>query len=311
MLELACNEYGEDGSPLIVMHGLFGSARNWAGIARALAETHQVYSLDLRNHGASPRASTMTYKEMAEDVAGFIDRAGIEAPIVMGHSMGGKVAMRLALEQPDLLKGLIVVDIAPVTYGHDMLDYIAAMQMLDLSGEQRRGELEEELREEVEDPGITAFLMTNLDRANGGFQWRINLQAITAGMSGISAFSYPDGAVFDGPTAFIAGEHSTYIRDDHRDRILDLFPQGANRDDQGRIPLGACGSAGRVLENRKRVCGGMGVRFTLPAAVSARPDLAGRSRPSCLPRRAFYPAAAVIRPGSPTFSSRRSPSLYR
>ena len=131
MLELACNEYGEDGSPLIVMHGLFGSARNWAGIARALAETHQVYSLDLRNHGASPRASTMTYKEMAEDVAGFIDRAGIEAPIVMGHSMGGKVAMRLALERPDLLKGLIVVDIAPVTYGHDMLDYIAAMQMLE------------------------------------------------------------------------------------------------------------------------------------------------------------------------------------
>ena len=224
MLELACNEYGEDGPPLIVMHGLFGSARNWAGIARALTETHRVYSLDLRNHGASPRASTMTYKEMAEDVAGFIDRAGIEAPVVMGHSMGGKVAMRLALERPDLLKGLIVVDIAPVTYGHDMLDYIAAMQMLDLSGEQRRGELEEELREEVEDPGITAFLMTNLERANGGFQWRINLQAITAGMSGISAFSYPDGAVFDGPTAFIAGEHSTYIRDDHRDRILDLFP---------------------------------------------------------------------------------------
>jgi len=225
MLELACNEYGADGPPLIVMHGLFGSARNWAGIARTLSETHRVHALDLRNHGASPRASSMTYEEMAEDVAGFIDGAGLKDPVVLGHSMGGKVAMRLALDQPGLLKGLIVVDIAPVTYGHDMLDYIAAMQMLDLSGDHRRAELEEELREEVDDPGITAFLMTNLERANGGFQWRINLQAIAAGMSGISAFPVPDGATYEGSTAFIAGEHSAYIRDDHRARILELFPK--------------------------------------------------------------------------------------
>ena len=225
MLDLACIEYGESGPPLIVMHGLFGSARNWAAIARTLAETLRVYALDLRNHGASPQASTMTYEEMAGDVAGFINARGIADPVVMGHSMGGKVAMRLALDHPGLMKGLIVVDIAPVTYGHDMLDYIAAMQMLDLSGEQRRAELEEELREEVEDPGITAFLMTNLERANGGFQWRINLQAIAAGMSGISAFPVPDGAAYDGPTAFIAGEHSAYIRDDHRDRITELFPK--------------------------------------------------------------------------------------
>ena len=225
MLKLAHTEYGDGGPPLIVMHGLFGSARNWAAIARDLAETHRVYALDLRNHGASPHAATMTYAEMAEDVAGFIADRGIENPVVMGHSMGGKVAMQLALGAPDLPKGLIVVDIAPVTYGHDMMDYIAAMQMLDLSGEQRRAELEEELREEVEDPGITAFLMTNLERANGGFQWRINLQAIAAGMSGISAFGAPDGAVYDGPTAFVAGENSAYIRDDHRDRILELFPK--------------------------------------------------------------------------------------
>ena len=152
--------------------------------------------------------------------------------------------------------------------------------------------------------------MTNLDRANGGFQWRINLQAITAGMSGISAFSYPDGAVFDGPTAFIAGEHSTYIRDVHRDRILDLFPGARTVTIKGASHWVHADQPTRS-ENRKRVCGDIGVRFTLPAAVSARPDLAGRSRPSCLPRRAFYPAAAVIRPGSPTFSSRRSPSLYR
>jgi pimeloyl-ACP methyl ester carboxylesterase len=168
---------------------------------------------------------TMTYEEMAEDVAGFIADHDIATPIVMGHSMGGKVAMRLALDAPDMLKGLIVVDIAPVTYGHDMMDYIATMQMMDLSGEVRRAELEEELRGEVEDPGISAFLMTNLERANGGFQWRINLTAISAGMSAISAFSAPDGAAYDGPTAFIAGSESSYIRDSHRVRISELFPK--------------------------------------------------------------------------------------
>ena len=225
MVKLAHTEYGDGGPPLVLMHGLFGSARNWAAIARALAETQRVYVLDLRNHGASPHAATMTYEQMAADVSDFLTGQGIESPVIMGHSMGGKVAMRLALDRPELLRGLVVVDIAPVTYGHDMLDYIAAMQMLDLSGEQRRVELEEELCEQVEDSGITAFLMTNLERTNGGFQWRINLQAIAAGMSGILAFPVPDGGVFVGPTAFVAGEHSAYIRDAHRDRILELFPK--------------------------------------------------------------------------------------
>ena len=225
MIDLAFNEYGDDGPSLIVLHGLFGSGRNWTSIARVLAETHRVYVLDLRNHGVSPHAATMAYEEMGRDVAGFIANRGIVDPIVMGHSMGGKVAMRLALDKPLLLKGLIVVDIAPVTYGHDMMDYIAAMQMLDLSGEQRRVELEKELCEEVDDAGVTAFLMTNLERANGGFQWRINLQAISAGMSGISAFPVPDRGSYGGPTTFIAGEHSAYIRQNHRDRILELFPK--------------------------------------------------------------------------------------
>jgi len=225
MVKLQFNEYGTDGPPLIVLHGLFGSARNWAGHARSLAETHHVYALDLRNHGSSARAMTMTYEEMAEDIAGFIADQGITDPIVMGHSMGGKVAMQLALTEPDLIKALIIVDIAPVSYGHDMLDYIAAMQALDLSGEQRRAELEEELREGVDDPGITAFLMTNLERADGGFQWRINLTAISAGMSAISAFSPPPGAAFASPTVFIAGSASSYIRDSHREHITELFPK--------------------------------------------------------------------------------------
>ncbi len=154
MVKLQFNEYGTDGPPLIVLHGLFGSARNWAGHARSLSDTHHVYALDLRNHGSSERAMTMTYAEMAEDVAGFIAEQGLTDPIVMGHSMGGKVAMQLALSDPDSVKALIVVDIAPVTYGHDMLDYIAAMEAMDLSGEMRRAELEEELRDQSTIPAF-------------------------------------------------------------------------------------------------------------------------------------------------------------
>ena len=225
MVELAYSEFGEGGRPLVVMHGLFGSARNWTAIARKLAETHRVFALDLRNHGASPRATSMTYAEMADDVAEFIAARGLEAPVVMGHSMGGKIAMRLALARPDLAGALIVVDIAPVAYGHDMLDYVAAMEMLDLSGTHRRAELEEELAGKVADPGITAFLMTNLERVNGSFHWRINLTAISAGMSGILSFDPPDGATYGGPALFIAGANSTYIRDEHRARIQALFPK--------------------------------------------------------------------------------------
>lgn len=225
MVQLACNEYGTDGPPLLILHGLFGSARNWAGIAKQFAQSHRVFALDLRNHGSSEQTSSMGYAEMAADVAEFIHANGISRPVIMGHSMGGKVAMQLALEDPDVLKGLIVVDIAPVPYGHDMLDYIAAMQMLDISGSRRRQELEDELRDEVEDPGVTSFLMTNLERANGGFQWRVNLTAISASMSGISGFDPPADATYDGPTLFIAGETSAYIRDTHRDVISGMFPK--------------------------------------------------------------------------------------
>lgn len=225
MVDLAFSEYGSKGPPLVVLHGLFGSARNWTRIAKELSDSHRVYTLDLRNHGASPRAPTMSYSEMAADVAGFIESHGIDAPIVMGHSMGGKVAMQLALERPDLPRALIVVDIAPVAYGHDRMDYVAAMQTLDISGAARRGDVERELREEIDDSGIAAFLMTNLERAATGFEWRINLPAISACMADIVGFEAPEGGVFRRPTVFIAGDQSTYIRDSHKDRIAELFPR--------------------------------------------------------------------------------------
>ncbi len=116
-LELAYTETGE-GPPLVILHGLFGSSRNWASVARRLGETHRVFAVDLRNHGASPWAETMDYGEMAEDVRAFLARHGLAGATVMGHSMGGKTAMRLALEHGRDVGRLIVVDFAPVAYAH-------------------------------------------------------------------------------------------------------------------------------------------------------------------------------------------------
>ena len=224
MIELAYTEYGNAGRPVIVMHGLFGSARNWTAIAKTLGETHRVLALDLRNHGASPHAATMTYGEMAEDVAGFIAAHGLEKPAVIGHSMGGKVAMRLALDAPETPRGILVADIAPVDYDHDMLDYIAAMKELDLSGAQRRAELQEQLAAQVDDTGITAFLMTNLERADDGFRWRVNLDAIETGMRDLTAFPAPEGAAYEGPALFVTGDRSDYVQAADRPRIAELFP---------------------------------------------------------------------------------------
>ena len=123
-MKLSYTQAGESGPPLVIMHGLFGSARNWQGIAKQLANHYTVYALDLRNHGLSPHAATMGYQEMAGDVVKFLDNQQITDSVILGHSMGGKVAMELALSQPDRVNKLVVVDIAPVTYKHDFNDIL-------------------------------------------------------------------------------------------------------------------------------------------------------------------------------------------
>ena len=121
-LNLICETVGS-GPPLVVLHGLFGSSGNWRGVARALACTHTIVSVDLRNHGASPWTDSMDYVEMAEDVLQLIDRLELKRPMVMGHSMGGKVAMALALRHPARIAGLIVFDIAPVSYADTLTPF--------------------------------------------------------------------------------------------------------------------------------------------------------------------------------------------
>jgi pimeloyl-ACP methyl ester carboxylesterase len=223
-LDLSFAETGA-GPPLIVLHGLFGSSRNWAGIARQLGETHRVFTLDLRNHGASPWAETMTYREMAADVAAFLAGHGLEGATVLGHSMGGKTAMLLALERGDLVGRLIVVDIAPVAYGHSHLPHIEAMRAVDLSSAARRGEVDRALQDAVPDPGLRGFLLHNLASEEGRLRWRINLAGLGDNMDAL--IGYPDdleGLGYNGPTLFLAGATSDYLQTAHHAKIRTLFP---------------------------------------------------------------------------------------
>ncbi len=223
-IDLAAQIFGE-GRPVIILHGLFGSQRNWGGIIRALAPDMQIHGLDLRNHGESPWADSMSYAEMADDVAHYIENKGIGPVTLMGHSMGGKVGMRLAQTRPELLSRLVVVDIAPVSYHNEHYSkYVAAMQALPLDKITRRAEADAALKSDIPDDMLRAFLLQNMVSDSGSFSWRINLAGIGANMHHL--IGYPEGdATFDKPTFFLAGERSNYIRPRDKERILTLFPQ--------------------------------------------------------------------------------------
>ena len=195
-----------------MLHGLFGSSSNWRGIARQLAATHTVISVDLRNHGASPWADVMGYVEMADDVLQLIDRLGLKAPAVMGHSMGGKTAMALALRHPQRVGRLLVVDIAPVAYADQQTPFADAMRGAAVMAAASRAEVQGRLQQAVSDPGVVPFLMQNLVMHNAHFDWRINLMGISAAMPQLCGFpSELLGAVYAGPTTVIAGRESDYV----------------------------------------------------------------------------------------------------
>lgn len=215
--------YGDDGLPrLLVLHGLFGSATNWRGIIRTLESEFQVIAVDLRNHGGSPWHSEMGYSAMAEDVAWLIEDHGFENPTVLGHSMGGKVAMAMAQMALTTINKLVVADIAPVPYQHSHLGYINTMQAVNLSGVTTRGQVDAALAEDIPEPGIRQFLLQNLVREDGSYRWRINLEAIRDNMNQL--LDYPDLPPSDIETLFIGGQMSNYITDDIHAEIVRQFP---------------------------------------------------------------------------------------
>ena len=224
-VSLAALEYG-DGPPLAVLHGLFGSGRNWASIAQRLAAHHRVVTLDLRNHGASPWADTMDYAAMAEDVRATLHARGYSRYALLGHSMGGKVAMIAALRHGSEVERLIVADIAPVRYRTRHLPEVRAMRDLDLAGIKRRSEADTRLAPSIPEPGERAFLVQNLVFEDGRARWRLNLAAIEQGMPGLADFpELPPDTAYDRPALFIAGGQSDYLRPEHEPTIRRLFPR--------------------------------------------------------------------------------------
>ena len=215
-----------DGPPLLVLHGLFGSAGNWRSVARTLSATHRVSCLDLRNHGASPWAATMSYAEMADDVAHFIERQPTPRASVLGHSMGGKTAMALALTRPDLVDRLLVVDIAPLDYADTLSALAETMRGVDLSSATSRGEVQRTLASRLPDPSVAAFLAQNLVARDGHFDWRINLAALSPAMAELAGFPASlRERRFESPLHAIAGEHSSYVPRHDAAAFAPMFPQ--------------------------------------------------------------------------------------
>lgn len=209
-----------DAPTLLIAHGLYGSARNWGAVAKQLSKSRQVIAVDMRNHGHSPWFDSNTYADMAADLAQVIGSGPVD---VLGHSMGGKAAMVLAMSQPRLVRRLLVADIAPTAYEHTQLPHIAAMQAADFNGVTRRSEADARLSATVSDPALRSFFLQSLDLTAEPPRWRLNLGALGENMPSIMAFPEVSGR-FDNPTLFLSGADSDYVRATHRDRIKSLFP---------------------------------------------------------------------------------------
>lgn len=227
-MKLYYREYGRysDQRPtLILLHGLLGSSVNWHGIARRLEARHHLLVPDLRNHGRSPHAPEMDYPSMAGDLLELLDEQGLDDALWVGHSMGGKAAMWLALARSERVAGLVVADIAPVAYDHDFGLILTAMEAVDPATLTSRQEADRILARYLDDPGLRQYLLQNLTREQGRWGWRVNLQALGAAMRAITGFSVPPGSSsYPGPTLFLHGDRSDYITPEHRPRIAALFP---------------------------------------------------------------------------------------
>jgi pimeloyl-ACP methyl ester carboxylesterase len=238
---LASRTLGESGPRVVFVHGLFGQGKNWTTIARALSDAHRVTLLDLPNPGHSPWTDRVDYVDMAELVADELETLGDPVTLV-GHSMGGKVAMTLALRRPELLRALVVVDIAPSVYpvsggrtddpdeeASPFGGYIAAMREMDLDSLENRQQADEALQAAVPSRMVRSFLLQSLVRegagGDGGWRWRLNLELLERDLGELRGFPEPDeGAHFDGPVLWIAGANSTYVLPEDRPRMDALFP---------------------------------------------------------------------------------------
>jgi len=220
---LSYKEYGE-GKPVVILHGLFGSSDNWVSIAKSLSNGWKIYLPDLRNHGDSFHSEEFDYKAMAGDIKRFLKNHKIEDPIIIGHSMGGKTAMKFAVTWPDLLHKLVVVDIGPKRYPVRHQKIIDGLKSIPIDKISSRKKADDYLSEHIKEKSIRQFLLKNLDRDNKkGYKWKMNLSVIDEKIENVGK-SLEKDARFDGQTLFIYGENSDYIQDDDKSDIREIFP---------------------------------------------------------------------------------------
>lgn len=221
-----------EGEPLLMLHGLFGSADNLGGIARILASDYRVIAVDHRNHGRSPHSNTMSYSEMASDIYAVMDKENIATAHVFGHSMGGKIAMQMALNRPERVKRLVVGDIAPVPYERHHDSILDGMHRVAEEAPIGRRGAEAILKEYEQEPAILSFLLTNWRRNEQDvWEWRLNVETIDRDYMNIVAGN--TGGPHDGDILFLRGGNSDYIRPEHRETILKLFPKATVRTIEG------------------------------------------------------------------------------
>ena len=232
-MQLHFRKFG-NGCPLIVLHGLYGSSDNWYTFGRRLSEYFTVYLVDQRNHGNSPHHKDLNYKVMTEDLSELLDAENIEKACLMGHSMGGKVAMNYTLLNPSRVRKLVVIDIAlrsyalegdfaPQAFIHQKI--VDSLVDLDISDSRTRSAIEKDLSTNIPQKPLRQFLLKNLKRTKeGGFYWGLNIHALKNNLINLLDGVDTSGKIFENPVMVISGIHSGYINENDRDLFMNVFP---------------------------------------------------------------------------------------
>jgi esterase len=221
-MKLFYRELGE-GKPLVILHGVFGSSDNWFTVSKLLAEDYKIYLVDARNHGHSPRSEEFNYDVMGKDLEVFLKDHLIKDPVIIGHSMGGKIGMKFASLYPEMLKKLVVVDISPRYYKRHHDSILNGLKSIDLGQLSSRKQADEQLAKFELDSGVRQFLLKNLYRnQDNHFDWRINLEVIDKNIENVGEALAEDVRI-DTPTLFIKGSKSNYIKEEDEKLIKKIF----------------------------------------------------------------------------------------
>jgi len=231
-MKLFFRKYGEKNPALIIVHGLYGMSDNWVTIAKALSKEFEVFVIDQRNHGNSPHSNEHNYNLLQEDLYEFMQEQEIEKAVLLGHSMGGKTAMDFAKYHQEMISALIVVDISPKRYKEKQLEkskakhsqILKAMQSIDIQNIEKREDIRSQIISELKEERVADFILKNLKRIDGKFQWKLNVDTIINKLDDIIADIYFTEEILGFPVLFVRGEKSNYILDEDIKYIEQKFP---------------------------------------------------------------------------------------